>query len=117
MMGVPCGVGPIERGRFGGAFLAENIEPSHAGGLRRDVDVQGSPAAPWVFCNPQGERIASIKKGLAAAVRRAGIHTARRAIFEGHAGVGWFRNERQFRKWRGYYDTPISRRPWTLTPT
>lgn len=31
------------------------------------------PASPWVFCTREGERIASIKKGFAAAVRRAGI--------------------------------------------
>lgn len=31
------------------------------------------PASPWVFCAREGERIASIKKGFAAAVRRAGI--------------------------------------------
>ena len=31
------------------------------------------PGAPWVFCNSQGERIASIKKAFAAAVKRADI--------------------------------------------
>lgn len=31
------------------------------------------PAAPWVFCDKQGERMASIKKGFAAAVQRAEI--------------------------------------------
>ena len=31
------------------------------------------PSSPWVFCNQNGERIASIKKSFAAAVERAGI--------------------------------------------
>ncbi|MFO7642274.1 MAG: site-specific integrase [Candidatus Competibacteraceae bacterium] len=31
------------------------------------------PASPWVFCNQDGERIASVKKGFATAVKRAGI--------------------------------------------
>lgn len=31
------------------------------------------PAAPWVFCNHEGQRIASIKKSFASAVRRAGL--------------------------------------------
>ena len=31
------------------------------------------PASPWVFCNQNGRRIASIKNGFAAAVERAGI--------------------------------------------
>lgn len=31
------------------------------------------PASPWVFCDRQGQRIASVKKGFASAVRRAGI--------------------------------------------
>lgn len=31
------------------------------------------PASPWVFCNRAGERIASVKKSFAAAVKRAGI--------------------------------------------
>lgn len=31
------------------------------------------PASPWVFCNRKGERIASVKKSFASAVKRAGI--------------------------------------------
>jgi integrase len=31
------------------------------------------PASPWVFCDRQGRRIASVKKGFASAVKRAGI--------------------------------------------
>ena len=32
-----------------------------------------NPPPPWVFCTRKGERIASIKKGFAAAVKRSGI--------------------------------------------
>jgi len=31
------------------------------------------PASPWVFCNREGDRIASIKKGFASAVKLAGL--------------------------------------------
>lgn len=34
---------------------------------------QQCPASPWVFCDRDGRRIASVKKSFAAAVRRSGI--------------------------------------------
>lgn len=31
------------------------------------------PSSPWVFCNPRGERLQSVRKGFVAACRQAGI--------------------------------------------
>ncbi|NEX19913.1 site-specific integrase [Thiorhodococcus mannitoliphagus] len=40
---------------------------------RLDFREQHCPSAPWVFCNEEGQRIASVKRSFNTACRRAGI--------------------------------------------
>lgn len=40
---------------------------------RATFRAQHCPASPWVFCDKEGERIASVKTSFAAAVRKAGL--------------------------------------------
>lgn len=68
---VMLGAGDQKSGKIGSVPL--NEEARKALLSRARFRAVHCPAAPWVFCDEKGERIASIKKGFALAVKRAGL--------------------------------------------
>jgi integrase len=66
------GVSNQKNGKAGSVPL--NGGEARAAIIRRaSFRAQHCPASPWVFCDKDGERIASVKTSFAAAVRKAGL--------------------------------------------